>query len=171
VARSKEAPEHAETQSRRRIERDISLPFDVFAVSSRLSAYLERALAGTGLRPAEYAVYSLMLEAGPRTPSELAAALGLPPSTMSGYLRPMLERGHAQRLDNPLDGRSFRLVLTDPGRAAHRRARTAFAGADQEILDALALPPAQVRAALEALADAVDLASHRQPRSTDSSSS
>ena len=42
---------------------------------------------------------------------------------------------------------------------------------DQAILDALALPPAQVRAALEALADAVDLASRRQPRSTDSSSS
>ena len=69
-----------------RPERRISLSFDVFAVSQRLGAYLDRALAGTGIRPAEYAVYSLMLEAGPRTPSELAAMLGMPPSTLSTYL-------------------------------------------------------------------------------------
>ncbi|HEX2469757.1 MAG TPA: hypothetical protein VHK05_04135 [Candidatus Limnocylindrales bacterium] len=39
--------------ARRRIERGISLPFDVFALSSRLGAYLDRALEGTGLRPVE----------------------------------------------------------------------------------------------------------------------
>ncbi len=67
-----------------RPERRVSLPFDLFALSSRVGAYLNRALEGRGPRPVEYAVYSLMLEAGPRTPSELAAALGVPPSTMSG---------------------------------------------------------------------------------------
>ncbi len=79
-------------------ERRISLAFDVFLVGSRLGALLDRALAGTGIRPAEYAVYSLMLEAGPRTPSELAAALGVPPSTMSTYLTTMLSRGDAARI-------------------------------------------------------------------------
>ena len=133
----------------------------MFAVSSRLGAYLDRALAGTGLRPVEYAVYSLMLEAGPRTPSELAAALGVPPSTMSGYLRPMLERGHARRIPNPTDGRSFRVVLTDAGRGAHRRVNPAFSGADQAILDALDRPAADIREALQALADAIDAAAER----------
>ena len=133
----------------------------MFALSSRLGAYLDRALAGTGLRPVEYAVYSLMLEAGPRTPSELAAALGVPPSTMSGYLRPMLERGHARRIPHPTDGRSFRVVLTDAGRAAHRAANPAFSGADQEILDALDRPRDEVRDALQALSDAIDRAASR----------
>ena len=136
----------------------MSLPFDVFALSSRLGAYLDRALAGTGLRPVEYAVYSLMLEAGPRTPSELAAAFGVPGSTMSGYLRPMLERGHARRIPNPADGRSFRVVLTDAGRQAHRAVNRAFSGADQAILDSLDRPSEQVREALMALSDAIDRA-------------
>lgn len=69
-----------------RPERRISLSFDVFAVSQRLGAYLDRALEGTGVRPAEYAVHSLMLEAGPRTRTELAAMLGVLPSTLSTYL-------------------------------------------------------------------------------------
>ena len=146
------------TRARRRPEREISLPFDVFALSSRLGAYLDRALAGTGLRPVEYAVYSLMLEAGPRTPSELAAALGVPPSTMSGYVRPMLERGHARRIPHPTDGRSFRVVLTDAGRGAHRAVNPAFSGADQAILDALDRPSDEIREALMALADAIDRA-------------
>ncbi|HSL76264.1 MAG TPA: MarR family transcriptional regulator [Candidatus Limnocylindrales bacterium] len=154
-------PPAATSRVRRRPEREISLPFDVFALSSRLGAYLDRALAGTGLRPVEYAVYSLMFEAGPRTPSELAAALGVPPSTMSGYLRPMLERGHARRIPNPADGRSFRVVLTDAGRGAHRAANPAFSGADQAILDALDRPSDEIRAAVQALSDAIDTAASR----------
>jgi DNA-binding MarR family transcriptional regulator len=155
---SRPVPSGQIARPRRRLERDISLPFDVFALSSRLGAYLDRALAGTGLRPVEYAVYSLMLEAGPRTPSELAAALGVPPSTMSGYLRPMLERGHARRIPNPADGRSFRVVLTDAGRGAHRRVNPAFSAADQAILDALDRPADEIRDALQALSDAIDRA-------------
>ena len=147
--------------ARRRIERGISLPFDVFALSSRLGAYLDRALEGTGLRPVEYAVYSLMLEAGPRTPSELASALGVPPSTMSGYIRPMLERGHARRIPNAADGRSFRVALTDEGLAAQRRVEPAFSAADRAILESLDRSEEEVRRALTAVADAIERASAR----------
>lgn len=151
-------PSATPARPRRRLDRDISLPFDVFALSTRLGAYLDRALAGTGLRPREYAIYSLMQEAGPRTPSELAAALGVPPSTISGYIRPMIERGHARRITNPTDRRSFRVELTDRGQAVQRRVQPAFSAADQAILDALDRPASDVRAALEALADAIDRA-------------
>lgn len=151
--------------ARRRIERGISLPFDVFALSSRLGAFLDRELEGTGLRPVEYAVYSLMLEAGPRTPSELAAALGVPPSTMSGYIKPMLERGHARRIPNAADGRSFRVELTDAGLALQRRVQPAFSAADRAILDSLDRSEEQVRAALVAVADAIERAAARlEPR-------
>jgi DNA-binding MarR family transcriptional regulator len=145
-------------RSTSRPERRISLPFDVFALNTRLGAYLDRALEGTGLRPAEYAVYSLMFEAGPRTPTELAGALGVPPSTMSGYLRPMLERGDARRIPNPADGRSFRVVLTDQGRGRHRRVNPAFVAADDRIIAALDRPLDDVRDTLAAIADAIERA-------------
>jgi DNA-binding MarR family transcriptional regulator len=155
-----------------RPERRLSLPFDLFALSSRVGAYLDRALDGTGLKPVEYAIYSLMLEAGPRTPSELAAALGVPPSTMSGYLRPMLERGDARRLPNPADGRSFRVELTEQGLQAQRRVEPAFSVADLAILARLDRPPDEVRATLAAIADAIErAAADLETTSTDSSNS
>lgn len=140
-------------------ERRISLAFDVFLVSSRLGALLDRALAGTGIRPAEYAVYSLMFEAGPRTPSELAAALGVPPSTMSTYLTAMLARGDAARIPNPTDGRSVRVVLTDRGRGVMRRVNPPFTRAADAIRANLDAPEEDVRAALAVLADAIARAS------------
>jgi DNA-binding MarR family transcriptional regulator len=161
VARAVDRPAEP---GRRRIERDISLPFDVFALSQRLGAYLDRALAGTGMRPVEYALYSLLLEAGPRTPSELAAALGVPASTMSGYLRPMLERDHARKIPNPTDGRSFRVVLTDAGRAAQRRANPAFSHAKDAITAELERPEQEVRGALAEIADAIERAAERLDR-------
>lgn len=141
-----------------RPERRISLSFDVFAVSQRLGAYLDRALEGTGIRPAEYAVYSLMLEAGPRTPTELAAMLGMPPSTLSTYLASMLAREDARRIPNPTDGRSFRVVLTDRGRAVVRRVNPPFTRA-QDALDAsLDRPVDEVRAVLVELGEAIERA-------------
>jgi DNA-binding MarR family transcriptional regulator len=149
---------HEVPRAASRPERRLSLSFDVFAVSQRLGAYLDRALEGTGIRPAEYAVYSLMLEAGPRTPSELAAMLGVPPSTLSTYLAAMLERGDAKRFPNPADGRSVRVVLTDRGRAVHRRVNPPFTRA-QLALDAnLERPVADVRAVLAELGDAIERA-------------
>lgn len=151
-------------------ERRISLPFDVFAVSSRLGAYLDVALAETGVRPAEYAVYSLMLETGPRTPTELASALGVPPTTISTYIAAMLSRGDARRIPHPTDGRSSRIVLTDQGRSVIRRVNPAFARAEAAILANLGRPESEVRAALADLADALELAS-RGLRSTDTTRS
>jgi DNA-binding MarR family transcriptional regulator len=142
-----------------RPERRISLPFDVFAVSQRLGAYLDRALEGTGIRPTEYAVYSLMLEAGPRTPSELAAMLGVPPSTLSTYLTAMLTRGDARRIPNPADGRSVRVVLTDRGRGVVRRINPAFSRAHFALNDSLGLRVEEVRAVLIELGEAIERAS------------
>lgn len=139
-------------------ERRISLPFEVYALATRLGAYLDVALAETGVRPAEYALYSLMLEAGPRTPTELAAALGVPPSTLSTYLTAFIARGDAQRIPHPTDGRSVRVVLTDRGRAVVRRVNPAFSRADRAITAHLERPEAEVRDALAAVADAIERA-------------
>jgi DNA-binding MarR family transcriptional regulator len=104
-------------------------------------------------------VYSLMLEAGPRTPSELAAMLGVAASTLSTYLTAMLKRGHARRIPNPLDGRSVRVVLTDNGRAVVRRVNPAFTAAAQLLEASLDRPIDEVRTMLLGLGDAIERAS------------
>src|SRR5262245_19608883 len=139
-------------------QRRISLPFDIFLVNQRLGAYLDRALAGTGIRPAEYAVYSLMLEAGPRTPSELASMLGMPLSTLSTYVGTLLERGHARRIPNPADGRSVRIVLTDSGRGVVRLVNPPFGEALDALESNLDRPVDEVRAVVLGILDALERA-------------
>ena len=139
-------------------QRRISLPFDIFELSTRLGTYLGHALEGTGVRPAEYAVYSLMLEAGPRTPSELAAMLGMPLSTLSTYLGSMLGRGDAKRIPNPSDGRSVRVVLTDRGRGVVRTVNPPFTRALVALEANLDAPVGDVRAVLRDVLDAIERA-------------
>jgi DNA-binding MarR family transcriptional regulator len=154
-------------------QRRISLPFEIFATSQRLGTYLDRALEGTGIRPAEYAVYSLMLEAGPRTPSELAAMLGMPISTLSTYLSAMLGRGDARRIPNPADGRSVRVVLTDRGRGVIRAVNPPFTRALVAFEAGLDRPLTDVRAVLAEIVEAIERAETglRVGDETDSSSS
>ena len=157
-------------------QRRISLPFDIFELSTRLGTYLGRALEGTGVRPAEYAVYSLMLEAGPRTPSELAAMLGMPLSTMSTYLGAMLGRGDAKRIPNPSDGRSVRVVLTDRGRGVVRAVNPPFTRAVAALEANLEAPVGDVREVLRGVLEAIEradaeLATERNAASADTTSS
>jgi DNA-binding MarR family transcriptional regulator len=50
-----------------------------------------------------------------RTPTELAEALGLPPTTVSRLVAGFIEEGLAERRPNPADGRSYLLRATDRG--------------------------------------------------------
>jgi DNA-binding MarR family transcriptional regulator len=157
-------------------QRRISLPFDIFELSTRLGTYLGHALEGTGVRPAEYAVYSLMLEAGPRTPSELAAMLGMPLSTLSTYLGSMLGRGDAKRIPNPSDGRSVRVVLTDRGRGVVRTVNPPFTRALVALEANLDAPVGDVRAVLRGVLEAIERAdaqldAERQATEADTTSS
>jgi DNA-binding MarR family transcriptional regulator len=135
-------------------DRDISLLFDVFVVHQRLRSLLARALAGTELRADEYAVYSVLFERGSLTPTQLAASLAMPVTTILDYLRVMTRRGHIQRARNPADGRSYKVALTADGLNAHRRTSAVWNVAVRGLEDALAMPVPQVRAALQALDDA-----------------
>jgi DNA-binding MarR family transcriptional regulator len=86
----------------------------------------------------------------------MADAVGVPPTTMSHYVRSMLERGHVRRETNPLDRRSAILALTPSGRAAHRRAADAFEQANRRFLASLDLPEAQARSALRSIRSAAE---------------
>jgi DNA-binding MarR family transcriptional regulator len=135
--------------------RRISVLFDVFTVGNRVRALLGQAMAGCGLRPDEYGVYSAVLQVGPLTISELAQVMGMPLTTVSDYVRTMTARGHALRSRNPADSRSYLVSLTEEGVAAHHQAMVAFVAAIERVRAALPIAEQDLARALHALDDAV----------------
>lgn len=78
------------------------------------------AIAASGLRLEAAGVHVLgrLSLLGPVRLTELAAALGLDPSSVSRQVSAVERAGFVRREPDPSDGRATRLVLTDKGRAA-----------------------------------------------------
>lgn len=139
-----------------------TLLLDVWLVSRATHGLLDEALAPAGLTADEFAVYSMLRgsEAG-STPSELAGWMAAPATTVSSYVKRFEGRGHVERVPNPDDRRSYRLRLTDDGRAAHLAAAQRFTPVLAQVLVALAdtdRTEADVTAALAALLTALTVA-------------
>jgi DNA-binding MarR family transcriptional regulator len=132
---------------------DTSLLFEVFAANQAVLRLLAEAMRGGPLRPSDYAVYSAIFELEAASPTELANRLGMRLTTFVDRLREIEGRGHAARLANPSDRRSYRVVLTAEGLATHRAANRFFerahAAFDAELADHDA-----ARAALRRIRDA-----------------
>jgi DNA-binding MarR family transcriptional regulator len=139
----------------------LSLLFDLFAANQQVRTLLGRALADTGLTADEYAIYSILFDEGPHAPSELARRAGMPPTTMTHYVRSMLERDHVERAPSSSDRRSYRLVLTPAGIAAHGRASRAFTQAHHRFIGALTVDEEEAGAVLRALGRAAGVAETR----------
>lgn len=105
-------------------ERTILL--DVFAANQKRERLIAEALAETDLPPEDYPVYVYIGVEGPLTPTELARALGMPLSTVLFRMRRLQRRGHAERIPNPEDGRSYLLRLTPSGERLLAFARPLF---------------------------------------------
>lgn len=103
-----------------------SLLFDLFVTNQQVRQLLFTAMADAGLTPDEYAVYSALFEDGSLTPTELGRRVGMPPTTVSHYVRSLRERGHVRAAPKPGDHRSYTLSLSPAGLTAHRRAGGAF---------------------------------------------
>ena len=137
---------------------DISLLFDLFVASQRVRRVLADGMAGSGMRPDEYAAYSLLFEEGPLTATEMARQLGTPLSTVLDYLKAMDQAGHLKRAPHPGDGRALQLALNARGVAAHRRANRHWEIVRRQIESALPVAAADVRRALQALDEAATAA-------------
>jgi DNA-binding MarR family transcriptional regulator len=137
-------------------QRQISLLFDVFVLNQRLRTLLSVALAGTGMRPDEYAVYSLLFEVAPLTPTEMSRQMGMPLTTVLDYLRSMRARGHLNRIAHATDGRAYELRLTDGGLAAFHRASNAWNRSLSRLEPSLSVPVTEVRRALHSIDDAAE---------------
>ncbi len=136
----------------------LSLLFHLFATEQRVRTLVVRAMADCGLSPDDYAVYSVLFDEGPHAPTDLARRVGMPPTTMSHYVRAMLERGHVEREIVASDRRSYRLRLTADGLAAHARASRAFAEADSRFMAALEVDETEATDVLASIGRAADRA-------------
>jgi len=129
----------------------LSLLFELYAASRASSELIHAAMVEAPLTPEEYAVYSVIFDEGPHAPTELARRTGMPPTSMSHFVRAMLERGHAQRAPSPEDRRSYRIVLTEAGLRAHAASSRAFQEANDRFVGALAVDEEDARAILRAI--------------------
>lgn len=142
----------------RRPGSQLSVLFEVHAAAQAVGALVGEALRTAPLTPSEHAHYSVLYDEGPRTPTELARRCGMPLTSMMHAVRALLAKGHATRVPDPTDGRSYRLALTPQGYAAHAATSQAFNAAERRFSRALSLPPSQVREVLQAVGAAAEQA-------------
>jgi DNA-binding MarR family transcriptional regulator len=100
--------------------------FDVFLANQKRQQLIAAALAGTELPPEDYPLYVFVGAEGPWTPTGLAQRLEMPLTTVLFRLRRLEKRGHAERVPNPADRRSFLIRLTPTGQQLLRKARPRF---------------------------------------------
>jgi DNA-binding MarR family transcriptional regulator len=131
--------------------------FEVFWAHQKRKRLLEQALADVELPTEDYPFYVTIGAEGPLTPTGLAEYLLMPLSTVIFRVKRLESRGHAERVPNPDDGRSFLIRLTSEGQRLLDEARPVFrdyaeaveARLGREQVDALS-------EALVALREAVD---------------
>jgi DNA-binding MarR family transcriptional regulator len=131
--------------------------FRLYVLSQLMGTLLDREL---GEIPDGFGIYSAVGVVGPVTPTDLARIVGMPPTTLSGHIERLRRQGVVRRVENPDDGRSYLLELTEEGRqawlAGSEGLRRAVGALDarldrpvDEVLDSLEALDAALRAALE----------------------
>jgi DNA-binding MarR family transcriptional regulator len=99
---------------------------DLFRTNQVRERLIVAALDGLELPPEDYPFYVLIGAEGPWTPTALAARMEMPLSTVLFRVGRLETRGHAARVPNPDDRRSFLVRLTDDGVRLLQEARPRF---------------------------------------------
>jgi DNA-binding MarR family transcriptional regulator len=138
-------------------ERRLSILLLVVAANQRLGRLVDRELSADGVESADYALLSLIGVRGPVRLTEVAAELGMRPTTASDAVRRLEARGHVSRIQNPADGRSWLFRLSRAGDEEWRRGWPALRRV-QETLRGLLEDEEAVRSSLVELGEAAERA-------------
>ena len=95
---------------------------------------LSSALADLNLTAAEINALANLADRGALNVSELSAETGTRATTLTGILDRLENRGYLTRELDPTDRRSFRLPLTEAGRAVAGRIQAAVAALERDAL-------------------------------------
>jgi len=111
--------------------------FDTWLVSRAVHSLIDHVIKPSGLDADEFAIYSILSMRNGMTPSELANWMSAPATTVSSYVKRFERREHVHRVPSSQDRRSYQLLLTAVGRAAHQRAGELFETTLGEVDDQL----------------------------------
>jgi DNA-binding MarR family transcriptional regulator len=115
---------------------------------------LSAVLVDLDLTASEINVLANLADGQGRTVSELCAASGTRPTTLTSVLDRLERRGHITRGTRPGDRRAVLVELTPSGRLAAATIRQAIADLEHRALDSLSADAiAHLRAALQALTE------------------
>lgn len=102
--------------------RDDRLFLEVPVASRYVVQILEQKLGPTGIPPYQLGLVTHIRHAQPVTPTAIAAASGIPVTTLRDNIQRLVDVGLVRRLPNPADGRSYLLELTSRGEVMARAA-------------------------------------------------
>ena len=129
--------------------------FRLFILGQLADDLLGQAMVGMKLNPNDFAVQSAIRAFQPVTPTRLAALLGMPPTTLSSYLRRLEARRQIRRRPNPEDGRSSLLEVTKLGDKNVVAAFPALKGSVARVHERLDYSPRELDLALDRLEDSM----------------
>ncbi len=109
-------------------------------------------LAGLDLTASEINALANLADGQARTVSQLGAATGTRPTTLTSVLDRLARRGHITRGTRPKDRRSVVIELTDSGRAAAALIEQTLSDLEHRALDGL---PAEAVAGFHVVLDAL----------------
>jgi DNA-binding MarR family transcriptional regulator len=147
-------------ESRRR-----NVLFRLFILGQLANDLVDTAMRREKLNPNGFAVASAIRAFQPITPTALADLLGIPPTTLSSYLRRLEARRHIRRRPNPDDGRSSLLELTKLGDRYVVAGFPALRGSVARVQEHLDYPADELDLALDRLEDAMRRALSRPDES------
>jgi DNA-binding MarR family transcriptional regulator len=124
-----------------------------FVVSQLSGAVVVGVVEGSEVSATEYALTSWLRVAGDATPTELAADLGLSPTTVSAMIDRLVRKKQIRRVRHPEDGRSYRLELTAAGERTNNRNGRRLTAALQRLRGHLEGDPEEILAAMRLLED------------------
>lgn len=96
--------------------------------------YFRAQLAALGVTPVQYAVMDALWREDNLTPSQIASAISLDGSTVTGILDRLESKELCKRLPDPNDRRALRVVLTESGRALEAPLMKVIAECNETIL-------------------------------------
>jgi DNA-binding MarR family transcriptional regulator len=128
--------------------------FQSFRTGMAIRELTRSAVEGTGVNGEEYGVLGVVHFFPDRTPTELAEALGIPPTSVSRHVARFLRDGLVERTDNPEDGRSYLIRTTARGGAIVETIAPRIGAIVRELAEASEVPLAEIAAALVALENA-----------------
>jgi DNA-binding MarR family transcriptional regulator len=145
------------------VARKPTIFLDAWTAAQQVDQLITRELKAAGVWTPSYALLSMICIREPITPTELAEAMGLPPTTLSDRLAELFELGHARRTKNPRDGRSYLIHSTSAGRRAVDRAAPVTRRTQQNVVRHLRRRLPEIEAAIADLSQALDAALAEPP--------